>query len=135
MIAAIDAGPSCRAAAARFGIASLAAVKRHRRWRDAGSAASQAQGGDTRSGRIEALGPAIPAMVDKTPGITLVEIAEHLEREHDAPLARSTVHRFFRRHGGSFKKRPPMQASRTARTSPRRASPGSRRSRIRIPNA
>ena len=67
VIAAIDAGLSCRAAAARFGIAPSAAVKWHRRWRDTGSVAPHAQGGDTRSGRIETVGPAILAMVEGTP--------------------------------------------------------------------
>ena len=135
VIAAIAAGQSCRAAAARFGVAPSAAVKWHRRWRDTGSVVPQAQGGDTRSGRIEALGPAILGMVEKTPDITLVEIAERLEREHGERFAPSTVHRFFRRHGWSFEKSPPMRANRTAPTSPRRATPGSRRSRIWIPNA
>ena len=99
VIAAIDAGLSCRAAAARFGIAPSAAVKWHRRWRDTGSVAPCAQGGDTRSGRIEALGPAILAMAEETPDVTLVEVAERLEREHGERFAPSTVHRFFRRHG------------------------------------
>lgn len=135
VIAAIDAGLSCRAAATRFGIAPSAAVKWHRRWRDTGSVVPKAQGGDTRSGRIEALGPEILAMVEKRPDITLVEIAERLEHEHGERFAPSTVHRFFRRHGWSYKKSPPKPASRTARTSPRRALPGSRRSRIWIRNA
>ena len=129
VIAAIDAGLSCRAAAARFDVAASAAVKWHRRWRDTGSAAPRAQGGDTRSGRIEALGPAILAMVEEAPDVTLAEIAERLEREHGERFAPSTVHRFFRRHGWSFKKSPPMLPSRTAPTSPQRARPGSRRSR------
>ena len=135
VIAAIDAGLSCRAAAARFGIAPSAAVKWHRRWRDTGLVAPHARGGDTRSGRIETVGPAILAMVEGMPDITLVEIAERLAREHGERFAPSTVHRFFRRHGWSFKKSPPTPASRTARTSPRRASPGSRRSRIWTRNA
>jgi transposase len=42
-------------------------------------------------------------MVDETPDITLVEIAERLEHEHGERFAPSTVHRFFRRHGWSFK--------------------------------
>jgi len=135
VIAAIEAGLSCRAAASRFGIAPSAAVKWHRRWRDTGSVAPQAQGGDTRSGRIEAVGRAILSMVEETPDITLVEIVKRLEREHGERFAPSTVHRFFRRHGWSFKKSPPTPPSRTARTSPQRARPGSRRSRIWIPNA
>jgi transposase len=126
----IKSGMSCRGAAARFGMAPSAAVKWRRLWLETGSVEPRAQGGDTRSGRIEAVGGAILAMVAEAPDITLVEIAERLEREHGERFAPSTVHRFFRRHGWSFKKRPPTPASRTAWTSPRRATPGSRRSRI-----
>lgn len=129
VIAAIKAGMSCRAAAERFGIAPSAAVKWRRLWLETGSVAPRVQGGDMRSGRIEALGPAILVMVEETPDITLVEIVERLEREHGERFAPSTVHRFFRRHRWSFKKSPPTPASRTAQTSPRRARLGSRRSR------
>jgi len=52
---------------------------------------------------METVGAAILAMVKETPDITLVEIAERLEREHGERFAPSTVHRFFRRHGRSFK--------------------------------
>lgn len=129
VIDAINAGMSCRAAAERFGIAPSAAVKWRRLWLARGAVAPRAQGGDTRSGRIEALGAAILAMVNETADITLIEIAERLEREHGERFAPSTVHRFFRRHGWSFKKSPAMPASRTARTPPRRARRGSQRSR------
>jgi transposase len=130
VIGAIGAGMSCRAAAARFGIAPSVAVKWRRLWLETGSLVARAQGGDTRSGRIEAVGAAILAMVAEAPDITLAEIAERLEREHGQRFAPSTVHRFFRRHGWSFKKRPAMPASRTVRTSPRRGWSGSRRSRV-----
>lgn len=105
VIGAINAGQSCRAAAARFGIAPSMAVKWHRLWRETGSVAPRTQGGDKRSGRIEALGPAIFAMVETAVHITLAEIAERLEAEHGERFAPSTVHRFFRRHGWTFKRR------------------------------
>jgi transposase len=104
VVDAINAGQSCRSAAARFGIAPSAAVKWHRLWRETGSVRPRAQGGDKRSGRIEALGPAIFAMVGEAVHITLAEIAGRLEREHGERFASSTVHRFFRRHGWTFKK-------------------------------
>lgn len=134
VIAAIDAGMSCRSAAARFGIAPSVAVKWRRRWLDTGSLAPLAQGGDTRSGRIEACGAAILAMVEAMPDITLpdiplAEIADRLEREHGERFAPSAVHRFFGRHGLTFKKSPATPASRPVPTSPPRAKPGLRRSR------
>lgn len=134
VIAAINAGASCRAAAERFGIAPSAAVKLRRLWLETGSVEPRAQGGDRRSGRIEALGPAILAMVEKTRDITLTEIAERLEREYGERFAPSTVHRFFGRRGWTFKKSRPMRPSRTARTSPQRAKLGAKGSRILIRN-
>lgn len=129
VIAAIEAGMSCRTAAARFGIAPSVAVKLRRLWLETGSVVPRALGSDRRSGRIEAAGPAILAMVAEMPDITLIEIAGRLEREHGERFAPPTVQRFFRRHGWSFKKSPPTSANRIARTSPRRARPGSRPSR------
>lgn len=129
VIDAIDAGMSCRAAAARFGIAASAAVKWHRLWRETGSVAPLAQGGDKRSGRIEALAGAIFAMVEAASHITLAEIAERLEREHGERFAPSTVHRFFSRNGWTFKKSPAMPANRNTPTSPRPGRHGSTGSR------
>lgn len=135
VIDAIESGMSCRAAAARFGIAPSAAIKWRRLWLETGSELPRSQGGDRRSDRIEALGPAILAMMDEAADITLVEIVGRLEREHGERFAPSTVHRFFRRHGWSFKKRPATPASRSARTLPPRATPGSGRGRSWTPSA
>lgn len=136
VIDAINGGQSCRAAAARFGVAPSAAVKWHRLWRETGSVAPRAMGGDKRSERIEALGPAIFAMVEEAVHITLAEIAGRLEAEHGQRFAPSTVHRFFRRHGWTFKKSRPMPPSRSAPTSPPPpGKPGSRRSRTWTPTS
>ena len=135
VIDAINGGMSCRGAAARFGIAPSAAVKWHRLWRETGSVAPRRMGGDKRSGRIEALGEVILAMVGAEPDITLAEIAERLERAHGARFAPLIVHRFFRRRGWSFKECPATRASRSARMSARRARPGSRRNPISTPCA
>ena len=140
VIDAINGGLSCRAAAARFGIAPSAAVKWRRLWRETGSVAPRRQGGERllgrlgQTGRIEAVGGAILGMVEATPDLTLAEIAGRLEREHGARFAASTVHRFFRRRGWSFKKSPAMRANRSARTSVPRARRGSRRSPVSIPS-
>lgn len=135
VVDAVDAGMSRRAAASRFGISPSAAVKWHRLWRETGAVAPSAQGGNTRSGRIDGLGEAIFAMVEETPDITLAEIAGRLESEHGERFAPSTVHRFFHRRGWTFKKSPATPTSRAAKTSGRRGKPGSKRSRIWTPNA
>jgi transposase len=104
VVGAIDAGMSRRAAAERFEIAASAAVKWHQLWQRTGSVEPRRQGGDKRSKRIEALAEAILALVADAPDITLVEIAERLERDHGERFAPSVVHRFFARRGITFKK-------------------------------
>jgi transposase len=104
VVGAIDAGMSRRAAADRFGVAPSVAVKLHELWRRTGSVEPRPQGGDRRSKRIEAHAETILALVSETPDITLVEIAERLERDHGECFVPSVVHRFFARRGITFKK-------------------------------
>jgi transposase len=79
-------------------------VKLARRWRDAGTLAPRRQGGDRRSGRIEAYAKEILALIARQVDITLTEIAAHLEREHGEKFAPSTIWRFLDRHDQTFKK-------------------------------
>ena len=104
LMAAVAGGMSCRAAADRFGVAASTAVKLARRWRDAGTLAPRRQGGDRRSGRIEAHAEEILALIARQVDITLAEIAEHLEREHGERFAPSTIWRFLDRNDRTFKK-------------------------------
>ena len=53
LIAAIDDGMSCRAAAARFGVAPSTAIRWHAQRRDVGHFKPKAQGGDMRSHHVE----------------------------------------------------------------------------------
>lgn len=105
VVGAFEGGMSRRAAAEQFGIAPSAAVKWLRLWRDTGAVEPRPQGGDERSGRIEALADAILGYVAEAPDIILVKIADRLEAEHGQCFAPSTVHRFFARRGITFKKR------------------------------
>ncbi len=104
LIDAVDGGISCRAAAARFGVAPSTAVKWFDRWRTAGKRSSLVQGGDKRSHRIEAHGDFILDLIEDRKDITLAEIVDRLETEHDLKVANSTVWRFFKRRGITFKK-------------------------------
>ena len=54
LLAAIDAGMSCRSAAVRFGVAPSTAIRWQAQRRTTGSFAPKPQGGDTRSRRVEA---------------------------------------------------------------------------------
>jgi transposase len=112
-LAAIDGGMSCRAAAARFGVAPSTAV----RWRDqqrrTGAYAPKPQGGDVRSRRIEAHGAVVMALYEAQRDITLEELRAALA-EGGVVVAVSTLHRFFVRRGLTRKKRLAMPSNRTA---------------------
>jgi transposase len=113
VIAAVDGGLSCNAAAARFGIAVSSAIRWVRAWRVEGRVTALPQGGDLRSHHIEVYRDVILGAIDADVDITLVELSELLHRKHEASFAPSTVWRFLDRHNLTFKKparigRPPM---------------------------
>ena len=116
VVGAIDGGLSCRAAAARFGVGVATAI----RWRQLalrhGRAVARKQGGDKRSGRIEAHADFLLALVENEGDPTLAEIQARLA-ERGTPVGIGTLWRFFARHGITRKKRPAMRASKTAPTS------------------
>jgi transposase len=112
LVDCVAAGLSCRAAANRFGVAASTAVKWVRRWRDTGVVAPRPQGGDQRSTRIEIHAAEILGLVAGKVDITLAEIAAHLEREHGARFAPSTIWRFLDRHAQTFKKNRARQRAR-----------------------
>lgn len=116
VVAAVLGGMSRRQAAARFGVSAASAVRWCRRQEEAGSPASYKRGGDRWSARIDAHQPLILSLVDETCDITLKELQEQLaDRGHSFSVG--SLWRFFDRHGITWKKRLPMQASRTGRTS------------------
>ena len=104
LIAVVEGGLSCNAAAERFGIAVSSAVRWVRAWRSEGRVTALPQGGDLRSHYIEAYRDVILAAVEAEVDITLVELAELLRIQHGASFAPSTVWRFLDRHDLTFKK-------------------------------
>lgn len=116
VVAAIAAGASCRAAAARFGVSAASAIRWAALAREAGSVAPGPLGGDRRSARIEAHATLILRLVDQKSDITLKEIrAELAERGISAGIG--TLWRFFDRRRMTWKKSRRMPRSRTGRTS------------------
>jgi transposase len=113
LIKAVEQGMSCRAAAARFCVAASTAIKLVQSWRKTGTNAPLPQGGDRRSGPIEAHADEILGLVAATVDITLVEIAAHLEQAHGRRFAPSVVWRFLDRHGQTFKKNRSRQRTRS----------------------
>ena len=71
VVAAVDGGISCRAAAARFGASAI-------RWRQLvvqnGTPAAKPQGGDRRAGRIDAHAAFLLGAIEAKDDITLVEL-------------------------------------------------------------
>jgi transposase len=116
VMASIAAGMSCRRAAARFGVSASSAIRWRARQRESGTAASKPQGGDRRSGRIEAHAALILEFVDETPDITLMELRARLA-ERGIGVGVGTLWRFFDRRRITLKKRPRTRRSRTGRTS------------------
>ena len=104
VVAAVDDGMSCRAAAVRFGVAASTAIKWLQRWRRTGSVRPRPRGGDKRSHRLESHAAEILARIEETPDLTLAEIVAYLEQKHGLAVAPSTVWRLLDRHGLSFKK-------------------------------
>ena len=117
-LAAVDEGMSCRAAARRFGVAAATVIRWHDQRRSTGGYAAKAQGGDTRSRRIEAHAHThtILALHGARRDITLDELRRELGLAGVA-VAIWTLHRFFFRHGISRKKRLDTRSSRIAPTS------------------
>jgi transposase len=113
LLAAIDDGMSCRAAAARFGVAPSTAIRWHDQRRTTGTFAPKPQGGDTRSHRIEERRAEILAVWEARKDISLEELRLAL-MDLDLHVSVAGLHRFFVRHGMTRKKRLAMRSSRTA---------------------
>jgi transposase len=116
VVAAVAAGASRRAAAARFGVSASSAVRWCARECETGSVAPGPLGGDRRSARTEAHGASIRDVVARQPDLTLEEIRSELAGG-GVTVGLGTLWRFFDRHEITRKKSRRMRPSRTARTS------------------
>jgi transposase len=116
VIAAIDRGLSCRAAADRFGISASSAIRWRQRALEHGETVAKPRGGDRHSDRIEAHGGFIGELLAEQGDMTLVEVQARLI-DRGAPVGIGTLHRFFVRHGITRKNRPGTQSSKTVPTS------------------
>lgn len=113
VMAAIDAGMSCRAAAVRFGVAPSTAIRWQARRRQTGNFAAKPQGGDMRSRRVEERREDILALWEACRDTSLDELRRALG-EIGLKISVAGLHRFFMRHGITRKKRPAMRSSRIA---------------------
>ena len=132
VLAAIDAGLSCRQAAARFGVSASSAIRRQGMRRERGDARPKPQGGDRLSQRTEAHADLIHAALAEVPDITLPELKARLA-ENGAQVSVSALWRFGRRHKIPRKQRRRTRPSTTGLTSASGARRGSRANWISIP--
>ena len=116
VLAAIDGGMSCRAAAVRFGVAPSTAIRWFGQRRATGDIAPKAQGGDMRSRRVEERAGDILALWEARKDISLEELRLALA-ETGLVVSVAGLHRFFVRRGMTRKKRLAMPSSRTVPTS------------------
>jgi transposase-like protein len=78
VVDAIENGLSCRQAAERFGVSASSAIRWFGRLKEQGSIVPEKQGGDRKSGRIEAEADFILGEVAERSDITLAELQEKL---------------------------------------------------------
>ncbi len=116
VLAAVDAGLSCRQAGERFGVSASSAIRWAALRRSDGDARPKPQGGDRLSHRTEAHADLIHAVLAEVPDITLPELKERLAAQ-GAQVSVSALWRFCHRHQITRKKRRRTPQSRTARTS------------------
>ena len=110
---AIERGVSCRQAAERFGVSASSAIRWFDRLKKQGDVAAKRQGGDRKSGRIEAEAAFLLGEATKMPDITLVELQEKL-KARGVSVGIGTLWRFFDRRRITFKKRRRMPLSSNA---------------------
>lgn len=116
LLAAVDAGMSCRAAAARFGVAASTAIRWQDQRRVTGNIVPKPQGGDMRSRHVEARREDILALWEARKDISLEELRTGLA-EIGLTVSVAGLHRFFARRGMTRKKRLATPSSRTGPTS------------------
>jgi transposase len=114
VIAAVDGGLSRNKAAVRFGVSIASAVRWCSLAREQGDAKPKRQGGDRRSGRIEAQHDFILATLDAEPDITLKELQALLIKHQKQSFGTTTLWHFFERHNITLKKSRLMPQSKTA---------------------
>ena len=116
VIGAIETGASCRQAAARFGVSASGAIRWHALSRTVGDATPKQQGGDRRSGRIEAHAAVILGALEQKSDIPLADLRAELAG-HGIGVSVAGLWRFFKRRRITLKKRPGTRPNRIVPTS------------------
>ena len=104
VVAAVEAGESCRAVAGRFGVSVSTVVKWSQRWRATGSVTPDKMGG-YRPFVLEPHREFIAEQIQKSPHVTTRGLQRMLAAR-GVKVSHDSVWRFLRREGLSFKKKP-----------------------------
>lgn len=124
IVAAVEGGASCRAAAARFSVSESAAIKLMQRWEETGSLEPGQMGGH-RPVILAEHDRLVRELVAADPDQTLDELLDRLVAR-GVMVGRTSVHRYLRAIGLTRKKRPSMPPSKTGRTSRPPERPGAK---------
>ena len=104
LVAAIEAGSSRRAAAARFGVSASCAIKLLGRVRATGSAAPGRRGRRPGSGKLAPFKAVLIGWVDTAPDITMPELADRLQQTFGVTVRPNSLSRLLCRAGLRYKK-------------------------------
>lgn len=115
IVAAVEGGASCRAAAERFAVSESAVIKLVERWKRTGSLEPGQMGGH-RPFALAAHDGLVRELLAAQPDQTLDELLDRLVGRGIA-VGRSSVHRYLSALGLTRKKRHFMPPSKTGRTS------------------
>jgi len=109
----IQAGNSCHEAADHFGTSVSFAVNLMALYRETGSVEPRPTGGK-RHGKLDAAETFLLAFVERTPDVTMPELAAALLEEKGIRAAPQSLSRWLIRKGLSFKKNPSGKRARQA---------------------
>jgi len=113
VVSSVLSGQSCRAAAVIFGVSESSAIRWVRRYRETGTAAALARGGNN---PLRLIGERdwLLARLEKKPDLTLHMLLRELEDIRGVRVCCDTLWRFLKRCGISFKKNRIRQRARPA---------------------
>lgn len=104
VVAFVEAGHSCRAAARHFGVSDSFAIKLLKRQRTSGSPIPARQGRPPGRRRLSPYEAFLIQTVEAKPDITMPELAARLLEEHGVVAAPAALSRLLCRHGFTYKK-------------------------------
>jgi transposase len=117
VVAAVAEGCSRRAAGKRFAVSASSSIRWVELHEETGSVSPLRRGGRSRS-PLEPHASWLLELVDKEPDLTLAEIVQRLWQDRAVRTTNSSVDRFFRRHGVTFKKNSARRRAGAARRGP-----------------